>query len=109
MGVDVFFVISRYLIPHNISGALDQERFSLKSFYQRRIKRLFPALITTLLVTLLLGCILLPPSHLMDLAKNTLGATSSLSNIFFWRQTSYFDDALKINPLLHTWSLSLEE
>ena len=109
VGVDVFFVISGYLITRNINGALDDERFSLKNFYQRRIKRLFPALITTLFITLLLGCSLLPPSHLMALAKNTFGATFSLSNIFFWQQTSYFDDALKINPLLHTWSLSLEE
>jgi len=109
IGVDVFFVISGYLITRNISNMLDRDQFSLKHFYQRRIKRLFPALITTLFITLLLGCLLLPPSHLMDLAKNTLGATFSLSNIFFWRQTSYFDDALKINPLLHTWSLSLEE
>ena len=109
VGVDVFFVISGYLITRNIRVAIEERAFSLMDFYARRVRRLMPSLLVTLTFTGLIGSVLIAPTHLEKLAKNTLGASLSISNIFFWKQTSYFDDALKLNAMTHTWSLSLEE
>lgn len=109
IGVDVFFVISGYLITRNIRIALEKNIFSLKSFYARRARRLMPSLFFTLIFTLIGMRFLAATTHLMNAAKSTLGATLSISNILFWKQTTYFDDALKLNPVTHTWSLSLEE
>jgi peptidoglycan/LPS O-acetylase OafA/YrhL len=109
IGVDVFFVISGYLITRNIRVGLERGRFSLKEFYARRVRRLMPSLLVTLGLTLLFTSLLAAQTHLMSASKSTLGATLSISNVLFWKQTSYFDDALKLNPVTHTWSLSLEE
>jgi len=109
VGVDVFFVISGYLITRNIRLSLEAGRFSLKSFYAKRARRLMPSLLVTLCLTTLGMWLLSATTHLMSAAKSTLGAALSISNVLFWKQTSYFDDALKLNPVTHTWSLSLEE
>lgn len=109
VGVDVFFVISGYLITRNIRVALERGSFSLKGFYARRARRLMPSLLVTLSVTLLIASLVAAKTHLLSAAKSTLGAALSISNVLFWKQTSYFDDALKLNPVTHTWSLSLEE
>ena len=109
VGVDVFFVISGYLITRNIRVSLENETFSLSKFYAQRARRLMPSLLVTLILSIVIGVYLMASSHFLALAKNAFGATLSISNIFFWKQTSYFDDALKLNPMMHTWSLSLEE
>ena len=110
VGVDVFFVISGYLI----TGIIVREvaatgKFSFPNFYLRRARRLFPALFATVSVTFAVGAYLLPPQHLKSLAGSVLAALFSVSNIFFWRQSGYFDTANGMKPLLHTWSLGVEE
>jgi peptidoglycan/LPS O-acetylase OafA/YrhL len=109
VGVDVFFVISGYLITRLVLGELEGERFSFSRFYARRARRLFPALFATLLATLVAGAILLAPPHLEELALSLVHALFSLSNVFFWSLTGYFDGAATTKPLLHTWSLGVEE
>ena len=107
VGVDVFFVISGYLITRNVELPLKIRHFSLSRFYAQRARRLMPSLLATLILSILIGVYLMASSHFLALAKNAFGAALSISNVFFWKQTSYFDDALKLNPMMHTWSLSL--
>jgi peptidoglycan/LPS O-acetylase OafA/YrhL len=109
VGVDVFFVISGYLITRLILGELDGGRFRFSKFYARRARRLFPALFATLAAAFVAGCILLAPPHLEELAQSLVYALFSLSNVFFWSLTGYFDGAATTKPLLHTWSLGVEE
>ncbi|MER9188286.1 acyltransferase family protein [Mesorhizobium australicum] len=109
LGVDVFFVISGFLITTNILRDLERDRFSFKEFYLRRFLRLFPALATTALATLVASFILLPPDEVMDLARSAVAAIFSVSNIYFWSKVGYFDTAAHLKPLLHTWSLGVEE
>lgn len=110
VGVDVFFVISGYLITKLISNEYDKHNtFNFKRFYLRRVRRLFPALFATLLLCLLIGGILFSPAHLVALGKSTIAAILSISNVFFWSSTGYFDSQSQLKPLLHTWSLSVEE
>jgi peptidoglycan/LPS O-acetylase OafA/YrhL len=109
VGVDVFFVISGYLITRLILGELDRERFTFARFYGRRARRLFPALFVTLAATLAGGIVLLSPLHLEDLALSLVYTLLSLSNVFFWTQAGYFDTASEFKPLIHTWSLGVEE
>jgi peptidoglycan/LPS O-acetylase OafA/YrhL len=108
-GVDIFFVISGFLITRNILADIDKESFSFARFYGRRIKRLFPALYATLLLTLLFGYLLFTPEHLLRLGKSLLYSVLSVSNFFFWKEAGYFDTAVDFKPLLHTWSLAVEE
>jgi peptidoglycan/LPS O-acetylase OafA/YrhL len=109
VGVDVFFVISGYLITGLILSDIAARRFSLLHFYQRRIKRIVPALLVVYLVSAVLATLLMLPSDIRDFAR-TLG-TSALfvSNIDFYQQAGYFDAPSELKPLLHTWSLSIEE
>lgn len=109
LGVDLFFVISGFIITRNLCGDLHGGRFSLRDFYVRRFRRLFPALLVTVLLTLLFSLWLLPPQVLRDSAESALYALFSLANIHFWLQSGYFDAAAHTKPLLHTWSLSVEE
>jgi peptidoglycan/LPS O-acetylase OafA/YrhL len=108
VGVDVFFVISGFLISSVILTEIEQSRFSLAAFYERRIRRIVPALIFTLLVTTILACYFLLPSQLIDFAKSLLAATLSVSNLYFLHTSSYFANN-DTKPLLHTWSLAVEE
>ncbi|WP_339133707.1 MAG: acyltransferase family protein [Candidatus Electrothrix sp. GW3-4] len=108
-GVDIFFVISGFLITRNIMSDIDKGTFSFARFYSRRIKRLFPALYTTLLLTLVFGFLLFTPEHLLRLGKSLLYSVLSVSNFFFWKEAGYFDTAIDFKPLLHTWSLAVEE
>ncbi|MCI5212748.1 MAG: acyltransferase, partial [Candidatus Electrothrix sp. ATG2] len=85
-GVDIFFVISGFLITRNILADIDKGSFSFARFYSRRIKRLFPALYTTLLLTLLFGYLLFTPEHLLRLGKSLLYSVLSVSNFFFWKE-----------------------
>ncbi len=110
VGVDVFFVISGYLITKIIKDEVERcGSFSFSNFYVRRIRRLLPALLFTLVASLLLGFFLFSPQHLERLGKSVIAALFSVSNFFFWSESGYFDTASDLKPLLHTWSLSVEE
>lgn len=106
-GVDVFFVISGYLITvvlmrDHISGGI-----SIGRFYERRVRRIIPALLLLFVTTLATGYILLPPIELVELGKETIASIFFVSNIKFWKGADYWFSGLR--PLLHTWSLSIEE
>lgn len=109
VGVDVFFVISGYLIGSIILAEIDARRFSLLSFYERRVRRIFPALFVTLAVTAALAYKFFLPSEMEEFAKSLLAAAFSFSNILFYHQSGYFEGAAAMKPLLHTWSLAVEE
>lgn len=108
-GVDVFFVISGYLITRLIAEDVAQGRFSLGDFYERRARRILPALCVVLLVAAVAAIAWLPPVDL-DRFGQSLAATAAFgSNLWFWRNTGYFDGPAEAAPLLHTWSLAVEE
>ena len=109
IGVDVFFVISGYLISTIIFDALNKDSFSFFYFYSRRIKRIFPALILVISVCLVFGWFVLLPSEYKHLGKYAFTGASFVSNFFFWQEAGYFDTAAHVKPFLHLWSLSLEE
>jgi peptidoglycan/LPS O-acetylase OafA/YrhL len=109
VGVDVFFVISGYLITLIIAGDLAQDQFSIREFYERRIRRIFPAFFAMLGVVLALGALVFDPRELATLGLGAVAATAFASNVLFWRQSGYFAPAAETNPLLHTWSLAVEE
>ena len=110
VGVDVFFVISGYLI----CGLLYEEagrtgRISIAGFYERRARRILPALILVMAVSSLLAVFTLLPFQLIDFGTNALGVATFLSNVTLWLQGGYFSGPAEENPLLHTWSLAVEE
>lgn len=109
VGVDVFFVISGYLITSLIATELKSGRFDLAAFYERRARRILPALFFVVLCTLPLAWVLLLPDDLERFAKSVVAVPLFLSNVYFWRSTGYFDTAAEWQPLLHTWSLAVEE
>jgi peptidoglycan/LPS O-acetylase OafA/YrhL len=108
VGVDVFFVISGYLISSIIFAEIKDSRFTIGGFYERRIRRIFPALIAMLAVASVVAYIYLLPGELVDYAKSMLAAAGSASNVYFWWHSGYFSLPLS-KPLLHTWSLAVEE
>ena len=108
-GVDVFFVLSGYFITRQITHLMDTGSFSLIDFYDRRIRRLFPALFLMLAVTTILACVLFLPEDLELYARTLLGAGFSFSNVVFWQRSGYFEPTTQFEPLLHTWSLGVEE
>ena len=109
VGVDIFFVISGYLITQIIFADLKRDRFSIVTFYERRIRRIFPALLTVLAVTTLVAFTVLLPAEVEDYGKSLMAATISFSNVYFWSESGYFDAPASLKPLLHTWSLGVEE
>lgn len=109
VGVDVFFVISGYLITSIILNDLQAGRFSIKTFYVRRSKRILPALVLVTLCSMPFAWVLLTPSHFDSYANSLLGVATFSSNILFWLESGYFDTASELKPLLHTWSLAVEE
>ncbi|MGE3977183.1 MAG: acyltransferase family protein, partial [Nitrospira sp.] len=109
MGVDVFFVISGYLITKIIWNELQSEQFGLGSFYERRFRRIIPALLAVVLFVLLFSLYAALPSQLVDTSRSAIAALLSISNFHFWTQTGYFSPAVEFMPLLHTWSLAVEE
>lgn len=109
VGVDVFFVISGFLITQIIHDEITAGRFSIAVFYERRIRRIFPALFVVLAVTTVVGTIILLPNELAVFGRSLAATTLFVSNIFFLSQASYFDAAEATKPLLHTWSLAVEE
>ena len=109
VGVDIFFVISGYLITSIIMSELDAGKFSLLDFYERRARRIIPALVLVILACMPAAWFLLVPSDLEDFASSALSVIIFASNFFFWQQSGYFETAAELKPLLHTWSLAIEE
>ncbi len=109
VGVDIFFVISGYLLSAIIISEVKAGRFSLSRFYERRIRRIFPALFGLLILATPLACIVLLPGDLITYSRSMLAATFSASNFYFWTTSNYFNGSGNTNPLLHTWSLAVEE
>lgn len=109
IGVDVFFVISGYLISTIIFENLDKGTFSFKEFYSRRIRRIFPALLLVLTVSFVVGWFTLLTDEYKQLGKHIVGGAGFISNIFLWGESGYFDNAAETKPLLHLWSLGVEE
>jgi peptidoglycan/LPS O-acetylase OafA/YrhL len=109
VGVDIFFVISGYLICGMIDGDIRNGSFSLSKFYKRRILRILPALFVMFLVTSLLAYFYCLPVELEDYSKSLASAVGSVSNVYFAATAGYFDAPAETKPLLHTWSLGVEE
>jgi peptidoglycan/LPS O-acetylase OafA/YrhL len=109
LGVDIFFVLSGYLICAIIWREIRDGRFSVARFYDRRIRRIMPALLLVLLVTTLASVVLLLPSDLVGYSRSLLATLVFSANLYFWRDTNYFSQAAQQKPLLHIWSLGVEE
>lgn len=109
VGVDIFFVISGYLISSILIKDTENNNFSIKRFYQRRIRRIVPALVIVLLFTLLLGWYTLFKPEFISLGKHFLASTLFSENFLLWSEVSYFDTAAELKPTLHFWSLAIEE
>jgi peptidoglycan/LPS O-acetylase OafA/YrhL len=108
VGVDVFFVISGYLITALILEQQDRDRFTLAWFYERRIRRILPALLVVLLACVIGGWLFMTPNDYKSLAGSILATALFSSNVLLWRP-GYFDTDAETQPLLHTWSLAVEE
>jgi len=109
VGVDVFFVISGYLITTILIDEIENKEFNILHFYERRIRRILPAFIIMLLVCTLFSWFILNDSQLVEYGKTLIGASLFISNIVFWLSQGYFLESSEIIPLLHTWSLAVEE
>lgn len=108
-GVDIFFVISGFLISMIIFSSLEKDRFSFAEFYARRVKRIFPALILVMASSYVFGWIVLFADEFSQLGKHIGGGSIFISNFILWSETGYFDNASESKPLLHLWSLGIEE
>ncbi|SEJ76957.1 Peptidoglycan/LPS O-acetylase OafA/YrhL, contains acyltransferase and SGNH-hydrolase domains [Sphingobium sp. AP50] len=109
VGVDIFFVISGYLITGIIAREVDERRFSLARFYERRFRRIMPALALMILIVLAAAAFLYLPGDLEGVPRSALAATLFASNLWFFTDTGYFSGGADVKPLLHTWSLAVEE
>jgi len=109
IGVDIFFVISGFLISGIIFGNLEHSSFSYVEFYVRRIKRIFPALILVLVLSFAFGWYVLLPDEFQQLVKHVASGTGFISNFILWYESGYFDNSADTKPLLHLWSLAIEE
>ena len=111
IGVDIFFVISGYLITSIILNELkNKNTFSYKKFYERRIRRILPTLLFVILITIPFAWIYLSPTNFLNFSKSTLYSLGFSSNIFFWYSGQQYEaESALFIPLLHTWSLSIEE
>lgn len=109
IGVDIFFVISGYLISGILYKGHREGNFSFAEFYARRVRRLFPSLIAVLAICLVYGAVVLLPNEYQQLGKHVAAGTLFIQNIVFWQESGYFDTAANLKPLLHLWSLAVEE
>lgn len=109
VGVDVFFVISGYLITTIILSDMNNNKFSIVTFYERRARRILPALFFVMLCCLPFAWLWLLPNHLKDFSQSLTAISVFSSNILFWQESGYFGTASELKPLLHTWSLAVEE
>lgn len=108
-GVDVFFVISGFLISSVLFQNFDRDTFSIGDFYSRRIRRIFPSLALVLFSVLLFGWLCLFPDELQQLGKHAASSAGFIQNFTLWKEAGYFDNASETKPLLHIWSLGIEE
>jgi peptidoglycan/LPS O-acetylase OafA/YrhL len=109
VGVDIFFVISGYLITSIIVSDLDDGKFSFLSFYARRVRRIFPALLIVLAFCIVAGWFLLLSDEYEQLGKHIAGGAAFIANFIFWKEANYFDTSANTKVLLHLWSLGVEE
>ena len=109
VGVDIFFVISGYLITTIILSEKEQGTFFLINFYERRARRILPALFMVMLATLPFAWLWLMPSDMKDYSESLVAVSTFVSNILFWLETGYWGTVNELKPLLHTWSLAVEE
>jgi peptidoglycan/LPS O-acetylase OafA/YrhL len=109
VGVDIFFVISGFLITKLIADGMRDGSFSFANFYVRRARRLLPALYATILVSAIVGWFVLLPPAMLEFGRSAVAVLAFSSNVLFWLQAGYFDKPSAEKPLLHTWSLSVEE
>lgn len=109
VGVDVFFVISGYLITSIIVDGIDNNKFSIAYFYERRARRILPALCFVMLFSIPFAWVWMIPNQIQDFSQSLIAVSIFVSNIFFWRETDYFLTATEELPLIHTWSLAVEE
>lgn len=109
IGVDIFFVISGYLISSIIMREMAGERFTFIGFYERRIRRIFPALFVVVLATSVASWFILPPEQMQTYAQSVVATTGFAANIFFWFKSGYFGGDAELFPLIHMWSLAVEE
>ncbi|MEJ2756274.1 MAG: acyltransferase, partial [Gammaproteobacteria bacterium] len=109
VGVDIFFVISGYLITTILIDDIENKRFSVVKFYERRARRILPALFFVMLFCIVPSWIWMLPNHMKDFSQSLVAVSLFSSNILFWRESGYFAAAAEAKPLLHTWSLAVEE
>ena len=109
VGVDVFFVISGYLIASILIEDLEKKRFSITNFYERRARRILPILYIVTISSSLVSSIFLYPEYLVSFAKSVISAPIFLANFFFWSERGYFGETSELKPLIHLWSLAVEE
>lgn len=109
VGVDVFFVISGYLITGIVMNDIERGTFSIADFYERRIRRILPALFLVVSICVPVAFWLLLPAELKEFSQSLFAVATFSSNVLFWSQSGYFEGAAELKPLLHTWSLSVEE
>ena len=109
VGVDVFFVISGYLITTILIEDIENQRFSLVNFYERRARRILPALFFVMFVCIPFAWMWMLPGQMKDFSQSLVAVSLFASNVLFWRESGYFDAAAEEKPLLHTWSLAVEE
>ena len=109
IGVDIFYVISGYLITNIILVSLEKEEFTFSKFYVRRIKRLLPAALFMVFITVAFGALILTPDKYIELAKSAIYSNLFMANIWFMNHSGYFDLSTQVSPLVHMWSLSVEE
>jgi peptidoglycan/LPS O-acetylase OafA/YrhL len=109
VGVDIFFVISGYLICGIIQREISEQRFSYAKFYARRARRILPALFVVLLVCFVTAAPVMTGAEMQDFAKSAVANIAAVSNIYFWKSANYFSTSAELKPLMMTWSLSVEE
>jgi len=109
LGVDIFFVISGYLISNIIVSDVENGRFSFLRFYERRVRRIIPALLFTILGCFPFAWLFLTPVDFKDFSQSIVASLWSVSNFLFWYEADYFDASSNLKPLIHTWSLAIEE
>ena len=109
LGVDIFFVLSGYLITRIIHGEILAGNFTLRGFYERRVRRIVPALLVVLACSSIVAALILLPADLVRLGKALLATLAFIPNMFAWRDTNYFSPLADQKPLLHMWSLGVEE
>jgi peptidoglycan/LPS O-acetylase OafA/YrhL len=109
IGVDIFFVVSGFLISTILFGSLERNSFSFIEFYSRRIRRIFPALLLVLIAALAAGWFVLLSDEYKQFGAHLAGGAGFVSNFIMWKESGYFDNAAETKPLLHLWSLGIEE